>query len=139
MDNEIKVIIYSRTAIKDKLEINKQEEGLQKYCKQKGYKIIKSYMDNGYSANNKARPKYNLMLKDLKQNKFNKIVTLKPDRITRNISEFSKLNKMLEKYDCSFDFVLGNFDTTINKEITESMINAIKEIKRKRKTNNHNI
>ena len=96
-------------------------------------------MDNGYSANNKARPKYNLMLKDLKQNKFNKIVTLKPDRITRNISEFSKLNKMLEKYDCSFDFVLGNFDTTINKEITESMINAIKEIKRKRKTNNHNI
>ena len=93
-------------------EIQKQEKALLKYCKEKGYKIHKIYKDNGFSGNNIERPSFNLMIEDLKKGYFNKIVALKLDRITRNIMLLTKLNEDVKEYNCDYEFVLGNIDTS---------------------------
>lgn len=113
-NNEIKkkVAIYCRLACKDNEEIKKQEKMLLDYCKNKNYEVYKSYIDNGYGANNKTRPSYSQMLIDLKQNKFDKIVALKLDRISRNLFDFIKITDLMKEYNCGFEFMLEKIDTT---------------------------
>ena len=73
---KFKVAIYCRIGNYDESCIDRQETLIQRYCKEKGYEIYKSYVDNGYSAINNKRPDYNLMLEDMKAKKFNLICTM---------------------------------------------------------------
>ncbi len=51
----------------------------------KRYKIYNIYINNGYSANS-FRPAYDLMLRDLKQGKFNLILSCNMDRLNRSFA-----------------------------------------------------
>ncbi len=113
-NNETKteVAIYGRLAYKDDKGIIQQEKTVSDYCKEKGYEVYNSYLDNGFSGNNKTRPGLNLMLEDLKKGKFTKIVILKLDRLSRDMCHFVALKEEISKSNCALESVLDKFDTT---------------------------
>ena len=70
------------------------------------------YKDEGFSGKNTVRPEFLKMLKDVKQKKFTTIISYRLDRISRNVSDFSKLITDLEELNISFISVVEQFDTS---------------------------
>ena len=79
--------------------LGEQEEKLKQLCDYKGYEVYKVYCDAGISAKDmEHRPKFQEMLKDMKDGKINYIVAYKLDRVTRSVRDLEELISQLEKY-----------------------------------------
>jgi site-specific DNA recombinase len=104
MEEERKVSgIYIRVSTEDQaregFSLGEQEEKLKQLCDYKGYEVYKVYCDAGISAKDmEHRPKFQEMLKDMKENKINYIVAYKLDRVTRSVRDLEELISQLEKY-----------------------------------------
>ncbi len=104
MEEERKVAgIYIRVSTEDQaregFSLGEQEEKLKQLCNYKGYEVYKVYCDAGISAKDmEHRPKFQEMLKDMKENKINYIVAYKLDRVTRSVRDLEELISQLEKY-----------------------------------------
>lgn len=70
------------------------------------------YEDEGFSGGNTERPRFQQMLKDARNKRFDIIVCYRLDRVSRNVSDFSQLIDKLEKWGISFVSVKEQFDTT---------------------------
>ncbi len=70
------------------------------------------YEDEGYSAANTYRPMFQKLLADIKKRSIHMLLCYRLDRITRNVSDFSKTLDMLEKYEAAFVSATENFDTS---------------------------
>lgn len=116
-NNDIVVAIYKRVSTDDQAReghsLEEQEKIIRSYCETYGYKIYKVYSDEGFSGKETTKRKqFNKMMSDMKAKKFNKIIALKLDRITRDLFDFVSFTKTLDKYNCGFEFVMERFDTT---------------------------
>ena len=106
MEEERKIAgIYIRVSTEDQaregFSLGEQEEKLKQLCDYKGYKVYKVYCDAGISAKDmEHRPKFQEMLKDMKEGKLNYIVAYKLDRITRSVRDLEELISVLEQYNC---------------------------------------
>ena len=104
MEEERKVAgIYIRVSTEDQaregFSLGGQEEKLKQLCDYKGYEVYKVYCDAGISAKDmEHRPKFQEMLKDMKDGKINYIVAYKLDRVTRSVRDLEELISQLEKY-----------------------------------------
>ena len=104
MEEERKVAgIYIRVSTEDQaregFSLGEQEEKLKQLCDYKGYEVYKVYCDAGISAKDmEHRPKFQEMLKDMKDKKLNYIVAYKLDRVTRSVRDLEELIAQLEKY-----------------------------------------
>ncbi len=70
------------------------------------------YEDEGFSAKNLDRPKFQEMLIDSKNQKFDYIICYRLDRISRNVSDFSSLIENLNEQNISFICIKERFDTS---------------------------
>ena len=104
MEEERKVAgIYIRVSTEDQaregFSLGEQEEKLKQLCDYKGYEVYKVYCDAGISAKDmEHRPKFQEMLKDMKDGKINYIVAYKLDRVSRSVRDVDELISLLEKY-----------------------------------------
>lgn len=116
-DNKKVVAIYTRVSTLDQAReghsLEEQEKKLKAKCISQGYEIYKVYTDAGISgkfADN--RPAYQQMMRDLKKGKFNLIVTLKMDRLSRSIIDFEDFLNEVKKHNCGVDLLYEQIDTT---------------------------
>ncbi|WP_432406841.1 recombinase family protein [Wukongibacter sp. M2B1] len=111
----VDIAIYSRKSkLTGKGESIQNQIDLCKDYAEKHFKVNKFYVyeDEGYSGGNIKRPKYTELLKDLKNNKFDVLICYRLDRISRNISDFSGIVELLEKYNIDFVSIREQFDTS---------------------------
>ncbi len=88
-------------------------------CKEHGIKYLDInkdnfivYEDEGFSGGNVNRPHFKRMLRDAKNKKFDLLICYRLDRISRNVSDFSQLIKVLNKHGVDFVSIREQFDTT---------------------------
>ena len=111
----MKAAIYSR-----KSKFTGKGESIQnqiEICKEYGNKHFNIdeyivYEDEGFSGGNIDRPQYKRMIIDAKEMKFHILICYRLDRISRNISNFSDIIKVLQEKDISFVSVREQFDTS---------------------------
>lgn len=127
-----KIAIYSRkskfTGKGDSVE--NQVEMCKKYLSNKydNIDIINDliiYEDEGYSGASTNRPKFQEMIKDIKEKKISSVICYRLDRISRNVSDFCSLKDELSKYDVSFISIKENFDTTTPMGNAMMMISSV--------------
>lgn len=112
MNNEkLKVAVYLRIGNYDKQEEEKQKKELQDYCKKNNYKPDKYYIDNGYSANNKNRPSYSLLLEEIRKNKYDLILTKDFSRLTRSITDLCDFWNLINTKNCQLKTLQDNQDS----------------------------
>lgn len=75
-------------------------------------KIFLLYEDEGFSAATSMRPQFQKLLMDIKNGKIQVLMCYRLDRITRNVSDFSKTLELLEKMNVGFLSATENFDTS---------------------------
>ena len=70
------------------------------------------FEDEGFSAKTIERPKFQEMLRLVKENSFHILVCYRLDRISRNVADFSNLIHELSKHNISFISIKEQFDTS---------------------------
>lgn len=117
----IKCAVYTRKSTDEGLEkefntLEAQREAGENYIKSQKHQgwvlINKHYDDGGYSGGNMNRPALQELIQDIEAGNVNMIVVYKIDRLTRSLTDFSKMVDIFDKYNCSFVSVTQNFNTS---------------------------
>ena len=134
MKNEkIIVGLYPRVSTEDQSRfghsLDEQEDKLRKLCDFKDYEIYKVYREEGVSAKNTNRPKFQEMIQDMKDRKINKIIVYKLDRLTRSIKDLETICSLLEEYHCSLESVAEEINTeTANGKFFIRMLTILAQL-----------
>lgn len=108
------VAIYARQSVlkEDSLSIETQIEACRHQIAIKfpdAHATV--FEDRGYSGKNMNRPQLQELLQQVEENKIEKIVIYKLDRISRNIADFYNLHSFLINHNCSLVCCKEGFDT----------------------------
>lgn len=119
--NRIRCAIYTRKSSEEGLDqafnsLDAQREACEAYIvsqRHEGWKAVTTlYDDGGLSGGNLDRPALKRLLADIDAGRIDMIVVYKIDRLTRSLSDFSKLVDRLEKAGASFVSVTQQFNTS---------------------------
>ncbi|MGE6402239.1 recombinase family protein [Bacillus cereus] len=90
-----KIAIYTRVSTeeqaKEGFSLGAQEDILKKYAESNNFEVYGIYSDDGYSGKNYERPEIQRLFKHLYEGKFQAILVKSVDRISRRLSDISKL------------------------------------------------
>lgn len=111
-----KVAIYIRVSTKKQVEegysLDAQRERLEKMCETNGYIIYKVYADEGKSGKDTNRPAFQEMMADMREGKFDKILVMKLDRISRSVIDLEVMIKEMQDYNVHFESASEKIDTS---------------------------
>ena len=125
--------LYPRVSTEDQSKfghsLDEQEDKLKKLCEFKDYEIYKVYREEGVSAKDTNRPKFQEMIEDMKLGKINKIIVYKLDRLTRSIKDLEMICTLLEEYNCSLESVAEEINTdTANGKFFIRMLTILAQL-----------
>lgn len=114
------VIIYSRVSTDEQADkgysLRSQEEKMSVYCKAHNYNIVKHFQED-YSAKTFDRPQFIQLLLFLKANKnIRKLVLIKWDRFSRNVSDALNMLKTLQQLNVEVIAIEQPIDTKIPEQ-----------------------
>lgn len=89
------IVVYIRAEREN--SICNQKDIIENYCRKNNLTYQNVYIDEGYNATTMDRPELNKIIKDIKDNKIDKIVISSIDRITRNIKDWIALSKLCDE------------------------------------------
>lgn len=119
MNNKvIRAVLYIRVSTEEQAKhgysLQSQKENLMDYCKQKNYKVVDIYVDEGKTARTKLRNRLELqrLIKDAEKDKFDRIVFWRLDRWFRNIADYYKIQEILEKNKIDWECSGEEYNTT---------------------------
>ena len=113
--------IYTRKSTDAGLEqdfnsLDAQREACAAFIKsqsQEGWRLLpEHYDDGGISGASLERPALKLLLRDIEAGSVDIVVVYKVDRLTRSLTDFSKLVDLFDKHAVSFVSVTQQFNTT---------------------------
>jgi DNA invertase Pin-like site-specific DNA recombinase len=117
----IRCAIYTRKSSDEGLDqsfnsLDAQREAGEAYVKSQaseGWSVIPShYDDGGFSGGTMERPGLQRLLADIEAGLVDVVVVYKIDRLTRSLSDFSRIVEVFEKAGASFVSVTQSFNTT---------------------------
>ncbi|QKS31368.1 MAG: recombinase family protein [Candidatus Accumulibacter similis] len=113
--------VYCRVSTDERLHqsfnsIDAQKEaGLASVASQRAegwIPVPDDYIDPGFSGGNLERPGLKRLLADIQAGKIDIVVVYKIDRLTRSLTDFSRLIEVFERHQVSFVAVTQQFNTT---------------------------
>ena len=116
----IRCAIYTRKSTDEGLDkefntLEAQRESGLNYIKSQAYQgweaLADHYDDGGFSGGNMNHPALKRLFEDIKAGKIDMIVVYKIDRLTRSLTDFSKMVELFDEYQISFVSVTQNFNT----------------------------
>ena len=120
MNNEFKkveeVALYIRVSTEEQAlngdSLRTQREELTKYAISNGFHIYGIYEDDGFSATNLNRPALNRLLKDVEQNKIDRIFITKLDRLSRGVRNYYKILDTLDEHQVFWQTIFEKYDSS---------------------------
>jgi len=117
----VRCAIYTRKSSEEGLEqsfnsLEAQREACRAYVlsqKHEGWIVLANrYDDGGFSGGTMERPGLNQLLSDIRVGKVDTVVVYKVDRLTRSLTDFSKIIEIFDSHTVSFVSVTQHFNTT---------------------------
>ncbi|MBS4171904.1 recombinase family protein [Bacillus sp. FJAT-49736] len=113
----MKAVIYIRVSTDEQAKhgysIAAQQEKLEAFCISQGWEIVGTpFIDDGYSAKDLNRPKFQLMMDKIKNDDIDVLLVYRLDRLTRSVIDLYKILKVLDKHNCKFRSATEVYDTT---------------------------
>lgn len=107
---------YVRVSTENQLEnysIDEQVERIEGYCKAKGWVLLKTYTDGGFSGGNTDRPALQQMIAAIRERQADAVVVYKLDRLSRSQKDTLTLieDEFLANH-ADFVSINENFDTS---------------------------
>jgi len=117
MNNVLRAGLYERVSTQEQAlhgySIDTQKATLEDFCKDKGYKIVGHYTDEGISGAKPPlkRPALKQLLDDVQAGKIDIIIFTKLDRWFRSIEQYYKVQEILDKCNVPWQAVLEDYNT----------------------------
>jgi site-specific DNA recombinase len=93
--------------------------------------LVDMYDDGGLSGGSMERPALKRLLEDIKASRVQIVVVYKVDRLTRSLSDFSKIVDVLDAHNASFVSVTQQFNTTTSMgRLTLNMLLSFAQFER---------
>lgn len=108
--------------------IEAQIEHIERYCKEKGYNLVKHYIDRAQSAATDKRVAFQQMIKDAENNLFDVIVVYKLDRFARNLYDSVVYTKRLEECGVALESVTEPITQDVAGKFFRNIMGAINEL-----------
>ncbi|MFL0357593.1 recombinase family protein [Erythrobacter sp. GH1-10] len=132
--------IYTRKSTEDGLEqefnsLDAQYEACAAYAlsqRHEGWEVIEArYDDGGYSGGTMERPGLKRLLEDIEAGLIDIVLLYKIDRLTRSLSDFSRIVDVLDKAEASFVSITQAFNTTTSMgRLTLNMLLSFAQFER---------
>lgn len=110
------VALYVRVSTEEQAvngdSLRTQREELTKYALNNGFHIFGIYEDDGFSATNLNRPALQRLLKDVEQNKINRILITKLDRLSRGVRNYYKILDTLDEHEVYWQTIFEKYDSS---------------------------
>mgnify|MGYP006390401497 CR=1 FL=1 len=121
--------IYARFSSNNQREesIDAQVRAITEYANKNGYVIVKSYIDEAFSATTDQRPAFLEMIKACEDDIFDVILIHKLDRFARNRYDSAIYKRMIQDNDIRLISVLENIDDSPESVMLESTLEAVAE------------
>lgn len=114
--DKMMVFGYARVSTDNQLEnysIDEQTSRLSAYCAAKGWTLLKTYVDGGYSGGNTDRPALQQMLAAVQETHVDAVVVYKLDRLSRSQKDtLTLIEDQFLKNGTDFVSINENFDTS---------------------------
>jgi site-specific DNA recombinase len=109
--NLIGYVRISSESQEDNTSIETQVEGIENYCKAKGWNLVQIFVDvcSGKDFN---RPEFTKMMEMINKDEINGVMVFKYDRLSRSPVDGRNFTDELEKKDIAFLSVQDNIDTS---------------------------
>lgn len=92
-----KAYVYCRVSTKDQKSIPEQEKECQAYAKKNGYKVVKVFKDQGFTATADNRPEFLEMVDSCKDSEIAAVILCHTDRFARNEYDHAIYKSVLNK------------------------------------------
>jgi DNA invertase Pin-like site-specific DNA recombinase len=125
-----KVAVYVRVSTKDQ-SVDMQVSDLERYSRERGFKIFKIYKDNGISGAKDDRPGLNQLMDDARKRKFDMLLVWRFDRFARSTKHL--VTALYEFRNLGIDFISyqENIDTSSPLgEAVFTIISAMSKLER---------
>ena len=122
-------VVYARYSSHSQTEqsIEGQLSAARRYATEKGYKIIKEYVDRAKTGTNDNREEFQRMLKDTARRKFSVIIVWKVDRFGRNREEITFNKYKAKKNGVRVEYIAENISPGPEGVILESVLEGMAE------------
>jgi site-specific DNA recombinase len=107
--------------------IDAQMLAIEKYCKENGLHLVKTYIDRAKSATTDRRPAFLEMIGDSKLDLFDGIIFHKLDRFSRDTNDTAIYKRILRENGVRLISVLEHLDGSPESGITEALLSAMAE------------
>ena len=113
-----RIFLYVRVSTEEQaihgLSIGAQTAALEEWAKANHHEVVGTYTDAGISARKPAskRPELQRLLNDIRAGKGELVVFTKLDRWFRNISEYYKVQEVLERHHVDWRTIHEDYDTS---------------------------
>ncbi len=111
MKPDKRVALYVRVSTKDQ-SVDMQLNDLEKYTRERGFKVFQIYKDNGFSGSQESRPALSELMNDAKKRKFDIVLVWRFDRFARSTKHL--VNALYDFRNLGIDFISyqENIDTS---------------------------
>ena len=125
----LQVACYARysSSMQREESISAQIRAMKSYCADKGWRIVKTYVDEAFSATTDKRPMFQQMIEDSSQKLFDVVLVHKLDRFARNRYDSSLYKQKLRKNGVRLCSVLERLDNTPESILLEGLLESISE------------
>ncbi|MEL6452104.1 MAG: recombinase family protein [Pseudomonadota bacterium] len=137
---QVRCAIYTRKSTEEGLDqefnaLDAQREACAAYVasqKHEGWILLpNSYDDGGLSGGSLERPALQRLLQDVERKRVDQIIVYKIDRLTRSLSDFSKIVDVLDAAGASFVSVTQSFNTATSMgRLTLNMLLSFAQFER---------
>lgn len=114
--NVEEVALYVRVSTEEQAvngdSLRTQRDELTKYALTNGFHIYGIYEDDGFSATNLKRPALEKLLQDVEQNKINRILITKLDRLSRGVRNYYKILDILDEHEVYWQTIFEKYDSS---------------------------
>lgn len=113
----IRVVLYIRVSTEEQVKhgysIDSQKKRLLEFCEEQGYKVVKTYADEGKSARSKLKNRKELMklVSDSSKGEFDRVVIWRLDRWFRSVADYYEIQKILESNNVDWECSDEEYDT----------------------------
>ena len=117
----VRCAVYTRKSSEEGLEqsfnsLHAQREACEAYIlsqRHEGWQVIATaYDDGGFSGGSMERPALRALLADIAAKRIDTVVVYKVDRLTRSLTDFSRIVEQFDRQGISFVSVTQQFNTT---------------------------
>lgn len=126
------IALYVRVSTEDQHPEN-QLQALKADAARRGWTIVKTYVDKGWSGTTTVRPSLTRLLKDATKTPraFDAVMVWKLDRLARSVMDLATINETLDKAGVGFISLTEQFDlTTPHGKLLRTILSGFAQFER---------